>query len=43
MAAFYYCEHFGAIKNIIMKQVKNDANSIEKMFDLIADPDLELN
>jgi len=42
-AAFYYCENFGTIKNIITKLDKNDATSIEKVIDLIADPDLELN
>ncbi|KAL4154033.1 hypothetical protein QTP88_001866 [Uroleucon formosanum] len=42
-AAFYYCEHFGTIKNIITKLDKNDATSIKKVIDLIADPDLELN
>jgi len=42
-ADFYYCEHFGTIKNIITKLDKNDATSIEKVIDLIADPDLELN
>lgn len=42
-AAFYYCKHFSTIKNIIMKLDKNDMTSIEKVIDLIADPDLELN
>jgi hypothetical protein len=41
-AAFYYCEHFGIIKNIIMK-LENDATSIEKVIDLITDRELELN
>lgn len=41
-AAFYYCKHFGTIKNII-KKLENDATSIEKVIDLITDPELELN
>lgn len=41
-AAFYYCEHFGTIKNIIMKLDKNDSTSIEKVIDLFTDPGLEL-
>ena len=42
-AVFYYCEHFNTIKNIILKLDKNDSTSIEKVVDLIADPELELN
>jgi hypothetical protein len=40
-AAFYYCEHFGTIKNIM--KLENDSTSIEKVIDLITDRELELN
>jgi len=42
-SAFYYCEHFNTIKNIIIKLDKNDATPTEKLVDLIANPELELN
>lgn len=42
MAAFYYCEHFDTIKNI-MKLDKNYATSIEKVNNLIDDLELKIN
>lgn len=42
MSVFFYCEHFNTIENIILKLDKNYVTSIEKVVDLIGDPELEL-
>jgi len=42
-AAFYYCEHFDTIKNIITKFDKNDAVSIEYVLDLLSNSVLQSN
>lgn len=42
-AAFYYCEHFDTIKNVVTKFDKNDAVSIEYVLDLLSDSELQSN
>ena len=42
-AAFYYCENFDTIKNVVTKFDKNDAVSIEYVLDLLSNSELQSN